>query len=418
MDKIYKFNNGLTLIVNTNKSVPTTAVQFYFKVGAINETNENLGISHFLEHMLFAGTESRTANDIKDEFRKYNAYYNGQTGIESTKYYIEVVNKYFENVFQVITDMLNNSTFKEEELQRERNVVIDELVKLQDNDQRYFSREFIKFYYKNTVLEKDVIGTIESLKSITREDLINYFNKHYVPNNSVISFAGNITFKKAKKLVLKYVNLTKMISENVQNFNLEKNSYNPKRNIFSLNRDKKQVSIKLAFPAPTKADDNYYYTVLLTTLFWNRLYTVLRNNSGLIYSLNAGLNYSYNSGIVYIDFSTNEEHVEKALNLLSSELKSIKKQGFTATELENEILRREIALMTFNINPSKVASYNALEVAESGFITTVKDKFNVYKHITNEQLIENANKIFVNKHVHFGILSKNISEEVFKGFKI
>lgn len=418
MDKIYTFSNGLTLIVDTNKSVPTAAVQVVFKVGAVNETQKELGISHFLEHMLFTGTEKRTGDDIKDEFRKYNAFYNGSTGLDSTRYYIEVVKKYFEHIFEVLTDMLNNSSFKEEELQRERNVVIDELVKLQDNDQRFFTREFFKFYYKDTVLEKDVIGTIESLKSITRQDIIDYFNKYYVPNNCVISFAGNITFKKAKRLVMKYFDLAKMPNEQVETYALQKANYFPKRNVFTLNRDKKQVSIKLVFPALTKLDENYDTIVILSSLIANKLYKILRNKSGIIYSLNAGINYCYNASMLFIDFSTNEEHVKDALKLIITEIKNVKKHGFLESELSNEILRREIALITFYNNPTKVATYNAFEYIESNEIKSVKEKFDTYKKITNQQLIELANIIFDNKHVNFGILSKNMNADVFKSFKI
>jgi zinc protease len=187
--------NGLTIIVKEVHSAPIAAIDIRVAVGAVNESPDQAGISHFVEHMLFKGTERRGVGEIAREIQGVGGDLNGATSKDTTHYYVMVPSDCIELALDVEADAIQNSAFDPEEIERERNVILEEIRLRQDNPRGVFSELVIPNLFNGTPYSNDVLGTSATLNNINREALISYYRKYYVPNNMVVAVVGDVNTK-------------------------------------------------------------------------------------------------------------------------------------------------------------------------------------------------------------------------------
>ena len=191
--------NGMTLILEkTNSNSVTLGV--CVKTGSNNENDDNRGISHFLEHMIFEGTKNRTVQEIVNEIEGVGGEFNAFTDHEMTFFYARVLSKFFYRALDVISDIIKNSIFDEKSIEKERKVILEEINLRYDDPKAYQWLLFEKSLYKYHPTKYPVIGTKESLEKIKRKEIVDYFEKYYVPNNMFIVIAGNFDSNTEKKL--------------------------------------------------------------------------------------------------------------------------------------------------------------------------------------------------------------------------
>src|SRR5690625_488617 len=192
MIETYRCKNGLRIVLESVPTVRSVTIGIWVRTGSRQETEQNNGISHFLEHMLFKGTKNRTSQQIAEAFDSIGGQVNAFTSKEYTCLYARVLDTYKEHALDILTDMLFHSKFSEEDLEREKKVVLEELKMYEDAPDDHVHDLLAKASFSSHPLGKPIIGGEKQIQSFTKEMLIDYMDTYYRPNNIVVSIAGNV----------------------------------------------------------------------------------------------------------------------------------------------------------------------------------------------------------------------------------
>ena len=191
--------NGLRIVTEEVPYVHSAVVGIWVKAGSRNENDKNHGISHLIEHLLFKGTEKRTAKQIAQELETVGGSINAFTTKEYTCYYAKVLDEHIDLAVDILADMFFNSLFDEQEIAKEKNVIIEEIKMYEDSPDELIHDLFAQTVLRNHPLGRTIIGTKESVNSITLSDILSYMNENYTPNNTVIAAAGNIVWANCRQ---------------------------------------------------------------------------------------------------------------------------------------------------------------------------------------------------------------------------
>lgn len=191
----HRLENGLTVIAETNPEAYTGAIGFFVKTGTRDESLELMGVSHFLEHMMFKGTTRRTADDVNREFDEVGANYNAFTGHEMTVYYAQVLPEFIPRVIDLVGDMLRPA-LRKQDFDMEKNVILEEIGMYEDRPQWRLHDTLVEMHFGGHPLSYRVLGTVDSIKALSVEELCAYFDQRYSPDNIIIAAAGRIEFAK------------------------------------------------------------------------------------------------------------------------------------------------------------------------------------------------------------------------------
>ena len=198
--KHHELPNGLTIVGETNDESHTSAVGFFTKVGTRDETPDIMGVSHFLEHMMFKGTDRRTADEVNRDFDRIGASYNAFTSQEQTAYYAHVLPEYIPQAIDILSDILR-PTLREEDFDMEKNVILEEIGMYSDRPFWVAYEMAMEHFFGEHTLGYRVLGTNETIKDLTRDAMAGYFAHRYSPDNMVVSMSGRIDFDEAVKLL-------------------------------------------------------------------------------------------------------------------------------------------------------------------------------------------------------------------------
>jgi len=196
--------NGLEVLLLENRLSPMIASVVSVRAGSAYETESICGVSHLLEHLLFNGTTNRTQEQLYAEMDFYGIYNNAHTNVEFTNYIVLTEKGHIEKALDIQSDMLFQSTFPKEELEKEKGIVLNEMAKDHSNPDSYIDEMFTRKFFQETPYNLPVIGTVRSIKRITREEIIRYYRNFYSPDNMVILLAGDFESKTMLKDVEKY----------------------------------------------------------------------------------------------------------------------------------------------------------------------------------------------------------------------
>lgn len=333
MVEIHTLKNGITVLLETVSHFSSVGVGVWIKVGSKYETKENNGISHLIEHMLFKGTSTRSVNDISKETAFMGGNLNAYTSKELTSLYTRVLPEHLFMAIDLISDMICNSIIDEEELEREKGVVCEEIDMYKDSPDDYVHEKLQKQIWKDHPLGYYISGEKKLVKSFNREMILDYIKNHYNGKNMVISVAGNFNKQETVSYIEKSFN---SIEENNRNVEIEIPKYYKAKNIDK--RDIEQLHMNIAFRgANLKSNDRYAFTVL-NTIFGgdvnSRLFREIREKRGLTYSVYSyGCSYS-EAGLMQIYAAMNQEQLENVYCLITKLVDNLIKDGVTKEELE------------------------------------------------------------------------------------
>lgn len=192
-----KLENGMVAVIEENHSVPVVAIQVWVKVGSGDEADQEAGLSHFFEHMLFKGTQQRGLGEIAKEVETSGGYINAFTSFEETVFHVVIASRFFDTGLDVLADAVQHSAFEPEELEKEKEVILEEIKRGLDAPQRKLNQELFTIAYPGQPFGRPIIGYEETVKGFTRADLIKFYRKWYVPNNMAIVVVGDVEAKKA-----------------------------------------------------------------------------------------------------------------------------------------------------------------------------------------------------------------------------
>ena len=331
---IIEFKSGLRLAYMQRDS-KSVGISILCGVGSENETIENNGISHFIEHMVFKGTKNRSAFQIANEIESIGAQINAFTSKQNTCYYTYSLSSEFEKCAEILSDILFNSTFDELEMDREKKVILEEISMTQDDNQDVSIENSFKAYFGDNSLGREILGPASNVKKFDKNDILNYMKENYIANNIVISVVGGVSLEKAKEIVLKYFE-GKFASNKDRLWFDEKHLTKP-NSLLSF-KHIEQANISLAMPSYSMFDNNCYALSIVAELLGggmsSRLFQELREKNGLVYSVFSTISAYCNNGVSSIYIGTNPKSIEKALTITAQEVNKARKEGFTLAEIE------------------------------------------------------------------------------------
>lgn len=335
MNEIYRFKSGLRLAYKYSQSVRSVGIAVMTCVGSANETPENNGISHFIEHMFFKGTKSKNSFEIVEYVDGIGAQINAFTSKQTTCFYTLSINTQAENCASILSEIMFDSTFDEEEMKREKGVVLEEISMCEDDNSDLVMDVLSDCYFGKNSLGMTILGERKNIKSFTRDDLINYIKKNYCAETTVVSIAGNIEFDKAKELVEKY--FEGRFSSNCKREWQDKECVTVPC-VKSKIKDIEQSNIAIGLPGLTYDSKLSMAELLVNTVVGggmsSRLFQEVREKRGLAYNV-----YTYNSsyinnGLMSLYIGTNVESVKKSVDCTLKLIEELRKKGLTQRELE------------------------------------------------------------------------------------
>lgn len=308
-----QLKNGLTLIVKENHTLPLVSLQIWVRVGSINETPSENGISHFLEHMLFKGTTNYSTGEITRLIESNGGVTNAATGKEFTHYYIDIPSENFPLALKILTEVSLESVFPEDEIERERLVILEEVKRRNDNPDALLWDKFDSQLFTQTSYHYPIIGSTTTIKGITRAKLLDYYYRYYVPNNMVLVVVGNVKYEQVVDLAKKYFAVFSAAKLPPMPDLIE-----PKKAPFSvsLKLPVKQARLLLGILGPTiDSPDQVALDVLAVYLAGGRsfsFYRILREEKKLVYAIDASFITQKGTGFFLIGAEGEAKKIEES----------------------------------------------------------------------------------------------------------
>jgi predicted Zn-dependent peptidase len=334
MTKLHTYPSGLRLVVNEMPNTRSVSIGIFVNAGSEYENSENNGISHFLEHMFFRGTNSRSAFDIANEMEKIGARINAFTSKNQTTLYTISLDDHAERCMELLSDLIYNSKFDESEIQKEKSVVIEEIQMNEDDPEDLCFDNLCKAYYGENGPGRNILGTIETVSSFTQESLFRYVKENYLPANLVVSVAGNINLNKAMELTNKYIENRAILNSSVSNRTSQVNPILENKIII---KPLEQANIAFAFPGYRFSDKLAVAQNMLSNLLGggmsSRLFQSIREDLGLAYNIYTQPLSYLTSGIFTIYLGTSPKNTQKAIKAIKTEIDKLLDKGFTVEEI-------------------------------------------------------------------------------------
>ena len=329
-----KYENGLRLVVKQMDGFMSVTMGILVGTGASAETDKEDGISHFIEHMQFKGTQKRNAFEISDAFDRLGAQVNAFTGKDLTCYYSKCTSDHTSACFELLSDLFLNSTFPEEEMEREKGVVCEEISMNEDTPEDLCLDLLARGFYGTENYGRNILGTAENVQSFTVADILKYKKARYCPENIVISFAGGIDMLTAQSLVENYFGTIEngIFEERIPKI------IKPHKSLVKC-KPIEQMHIAIAYPSVVRGDKKEDYVSALNGILGGsmsaRLFQEVREKRGLAYSVYSYVSPFREASSLNIYAGVNPTHAEEAYEAIEEVIKIMKEKGIT----EDEFLR-------------------------------------------------------------------------------
>lgn len=333
MIKKYTCQNGVRIVLENIPTVRSVAIGVWVGTGSRYEIPELNGVSHFLEHMFFKGTKTRSARQIAESFDSIGGQVNAFTSKEYTCYYAKVLDTHAEFALEILADMFFNSTFEDEELMKEKNVVLEEIKMYEDTPDDMVHDLLSKAVYEDHPLGYPILGTEETLSSFTGDTLREYMHDNYTPENVVISVAGNVS-DQFISVVEKYFGY---YEGKRQNFIEKKPTFHA--NKIAKEKDTEQAHLCIGFEGLHVGHKDIYSLITLNNILGgsmsSRLFQEVREQKGLAYSIFSYHSAFQDNGIITIYGGTGVNQLDVLFETIQETLLKLKKEGITEKELKN-----------------------------------------------------------------------------------
>ncbi|MDE6201340.1 MAG: insulinase family protein [Clostridiales bacterium] len=349
---VKKYDSGLTVIVEPNMALRSVTAGIMVGAGSCFETPENNGISHFIEHMQFKGTATRSAAEIVSRFDRAGAAYNAFTGKEYTCFYFKSIDEKLGDCFELLSDLFLNAAYAQEELDRERKVIIEEINMSKDEPDGVCYDVLYRTAFEGSSLGMEILGTKNNVKRFNKPDILEYKKHNYLPSNTAVAFVGNITEAQALELVEKY--MASYVSQKyTAPCTMTKQQYCGGYGEYI--HDYEQSEISIAFPALTFADERTSTLASLDCILGSgmssRLFQRLREKMGLVYSVYSSPWYGRTNGMFAVNANVNVYNVESSVRAIKNEIDLILKDGVTAEETEKAKMQLKVTSLFSKENP-------------------------------------------------------------------
>ena len=394
--------NGLE-ILTIKKDTQISSINIGIKVGALYEKVSEKGISHFIEHMLFKGTQKRTFQVLNDELEALGGEYNAYTDFTSTVYSISCLEEELINGIEILSDMVTSSIFLQEEIEKERGVILAEIRTSKDSVEDLSFKRANEVAFKKGPLRYDVAGIEKNVKKFNHKDLYTFYKKYYIANNAIVTMVSSYEHEEALEIIKEHFG--KWESGNVTSLKV-----NDEKNIKT-----KEITVKENIELNTiiylytfyELDKEYELPLRILNHRLGEssnslLFREIRENRGLAYDIYSHLDVTNHVKTLYIYTAVDQEDIESAIEAIDETLLGIKEGNIEIGEKDLNIMKKvhKTAVVSTLEDPVELCSYILTQSVEGEDIFEFLDDMDSLNNITKDKIYDVANKVLNNPTIH------------------
>ncbi len=410
--KIIKLDNGLRIVIQKSEHAKTCSMGIWVASGSCFETPETAGTSHFIEHMLFRGTKSRSALDIAVEMDEIGGILNAYTAKEMTCFYAHTLTEHMPKALDIICDMIANPRLSEDDIALEKGVIEEEIAMYEDSPEDLCADIYYENVWAGSMLSSNILGTLKTVGAVTKKDLEAHMAKFYVPERMVISFSGNFDEEKAVEICKNYFSHMKNTGFEISPVPAEYHT-----GITRIKKDFMQNQLILGFPGISLTDERRHTVSLISSILGSassaRLFQRIREELGLVYSVDSASVSHLDAGVFIVCMGLSEKSEKKAI---TEALKIIAE--FPETVTEKELMRaKEQTVASFVMSlesVSSLASRNGRNVLLFGKAVSEEEVIKKIRAVSLEELKAAAREILDISKISLCTAGKVASEKAYK----
>jgi predicted Zn-dependent peptidase len=389
-----EMRNGLVVVSEVMPHLRSASLGIWIQCGSRFETIEHTGISHFIEHLLFKGTRTRSTTEIAEAIDSVGGQLNAFTEKEYVGFYAKVMDEHLPFAFELLSDIVLNPAFPVHEIERERNVIFEEISMVEDSPQELIMDLYMEDCWKGHPLGRPISGTKKSVANIARKDVRKFFLNNYTARNMIISVAGNIRHPQVYKLAERY--FSDMAPGANGNLGLP-----PTIHAGCKVRHKahlEQTHICLGTISPPMASDERYRAHLLNSILGggmsSRLFQNIREKRGLVYSIYSMLNLYRDAGSLVVYAASAPEKAEKVVELTLKEFRKLREQLVSPQELKRakEYIKGSV-MLGLESSSSRMTNL-AQQLIYQGRLHKLEEILSAVERVTSSEIRQLANKMF------------------------
>lgn len=392
-----QLDNGLKLVVNQMSGLMSVTMGILVHTGASVENDKEDGISHFIEHMMFKGTKKRTAYQISDEMDRIGAQMNAFTGKDITCYYAKSTTGHAQEAFEILADLFLNSTFPEDELAREKGVIIEEINMNEDTPDDLCLDTLSRAFYGERGYGRNILGPRKNVEGFTKADIESYMQKRYCSDNIVISMAGNIDVNAAEEMVEKYFGDMPKCCCCKTDVKVDLKA----QSLFKT-KDIEQVHIGIAYPSVKRYDGLFDATQIMNAILGgsmsSRLFQTVREELGLAYTVYSYISTYCETGTLAVYAGVNSEKYQQSAEAIYNCLNDLRKKNIS----EEEFLRGKEQLISSQIFAQESTSSQMLlfgkELLYRGQVYNFEERVNKISSVTLNDVLDAIDVNFNDKY--------------------
>ena len=391
------FENGLTLLVEPVAQVHSVAIAVFVRRGSRHESDREHGLAHFIEHLVFKGTASRSAEQIAMDVDSMGGHMDAFTSKEYAAFHLRVLDSHLERVAAILSDILVNPRFDQADLAKEKTVILEEFAMVDDTPDDIVTEMFAARLWPDHPLGRPILGTRPALKAYTQVDVRRFFKKVYVPSNLVLAIAGRITEKRAVELATRLFAPIPHGQAHTRNVAPRAHHGLVKKHKDTLS----QTHLCLGSLGPSSLDANRFVGHVVGTVLGgsisSRLFQNVREKRGLVYSISSGLSGFVDTGCFSIYAATAKERIDRVLSLIGDEAKRLADEKVPAEELQRAKDNLKGGMMlSLEGSGSRMGALARAEIYHRRTVST-KETLRSIDAVTSDQVQGLAREIFAQK---------------------
>jgi zinc protease len=409
-------DNGLKVILEENNAAPAVALQIWVKIGGADESDEEAGICHFIEHMLFKGTEKRKVREAAREIESLGGSIGAYTSYDQTVYHVTLASRYAETGLDILSDAIQHSIFDPFELEREREVILEEIRRGQDDPSRKLFQQTMAIAYQRHPYRRPIIGYPNTIRSIQRDRMVTFFRKWYTPNRMVLIAVGDFDSKEMERSVRSAFKGFKPSPESPPDRNPEPKQGETRSKLS--HGHFKETYFQMVLPISSARDEDTPPLDALSHLLGggepSRLVQRIKLEKGLVHSIYAATYTPKDPGLFIIGATLSAENVEKTIQSIWEEVIRLKTEGVTAEELHRVKANIESSLIydrqTVQGQAGKIGFYEV----NAGGVQFEREYMKAIERLENKDIQRVLKKYFERDRLTISILAPNEKTELFK----
>jgi predicted Zn-dependent peptidase len=407
-----QLDNGARIVTETIPGVHSISIGIWVKAGARNESVAEQGLAHFIEHMLFKGTSRYSAFEIARRIDSVGGVLNAFTAKEYTCFYVKVLSRHLDLAIELLCDIFSDSLFDPEEIEKERNVVLQEISMVRDTPEEYVQDLFNQAFFTGHPLGYNILGEIETVQGFNRDKIVDFFEREYrQAQNLVIAAAGNVEHQGFVDTIQE-----RFASISSQTFADRTDKFALRRSVNFHYRELEQVHVCLGTRGLSHLDDNRYVLYVLNTILGgsmsSRLFQEIRENRGLAYSVGSFMTSFLDTGMFGVSMGVLKETVQESLDITHRELRAMRDCPVERQELSHaqEQLKGNL-LLALEGSDSCMSRLARCELYYDGYVP-VDEILNDIDAVTPDQVQALAQELFRDELFTYTFLGPIDSEDL------